>query len=296
MHSIVELLLMAVSASKEAKKNRKDDSPERKSSSSHRRHRDESPNRHRDKRRRTVSPALAPSVLLHSELYKIDSKGDAANITYGTSYRYSVPTFHRFGAGYILGLDGKWRIDRERGEGKGLVVGVRMHDSNNKRKGGNMFAVDTSKVGRLKLVEGVTKGFGPNDEFVPVSGRLQENSEDVSATGPDYRSIEGKAKASGPDDIEAVSSDDEETFSYSDELQRRTVELDRKLQSHPDDIQTWLDYAALQDELNPGQKASNAEIKMDIFKKALEKNRWNTKLLLELFKLESLLWEYVHIF
>jgi len=109
---------------------------------------------------------------------------------------------------------------------------------------------------------------------------------------PDYRSIEGKAKTKRPDDVESVSSDDVETFSYSDEIRQRTVELDRKLQSHPHDIQAWLDYAALQDETGIGQKASIAEIKLGILQKGIEKNPGNIKLFVELFKVENILWEY----
>ena len=108
----------------------------------------------------------------------------------------------------------------------------------------------------------------------------------------DYRSIEGKAKVMGDTDL-VSSSEDEETFSYSEELRQRTVELDKKLQSHPHEIQSWLDYVSLQDDLVPGgQKASVAEIKMGILQKALQKNPGNTTLLVELIKIESILWEY----
>lgn len=222
--------------------------------------RSRSPTKHRDKRRRTVSPSTPPPARVESDIYKLDLKGDVSNITYGTLYRYSVPNFHRFGAGYILGLPAQWRIDREKGEGKGLVVGIRGYDADKRRRGGNMFAVDASRVGRLKALDGIQKGFGPNDEFVPVSGRVEDTAEDH--VEQDYRSIEGKAKLTAPEDIESVSSDDEGTFSYSEELRQRTIELDRKLQSHPHDIQAWLDYVSLQDEIGVGQKASTAEIKL----------------------------------
>jgi tetratricopeptide (TPR) repeat protein len=229
---------------------------------------------------------------LETDLYKIDTKGDSANVTYGTSYRYSFPPFRRFGGGYILGLPGKWRIDRDKGQGKGLVLMIPGQDVDKRSRRGNMFAVDASRVGRLKSVEGVTKGFGPNDEFVAISGRTEEPvEEEVKVMEVDYRSLEGKAKATSPEDVESVSSDDDETFSYSEELRQRTINLDRKLQSDPHDIQTWLDFAALQDDIGTGQKASTAEIKMGILKKALDQNPGNTRLFVELFKLESVLWE-----
>lgn len=154
-----------------------------------------------------------------------------------------------------------------------------------------MFAVDSSRVGRLKSQEGIIKGFGPKDEFVPISGRKEVDPVVDTTVERDYRSIEGKAKVMGDTDL--VSSEDEETFSYSEELRQRTVELDRKLQSHPHEIKSWLDYISLQDDLVPGgQKASVAEIKTGILQKALQKNPGNTALLVELIKIESILWEY----
>jgi hypothetical protein len=158
-----------------------------------------------------------------------------------------------------------------------------------------MFAVDAARVGRLKAVEGVVKGFSPDDEFVPISGRADVVIEEQPTK--DYRSIEGKAKSAIAEDIESVSSeDDDETFSYSEELRQRTIDLDRKMQSHPHDIQAWLDYVALQDEISNGQKASTAEIKAGILQKALDKNPGNTKLMVEMFKIASLIWEYDFFF
>jgi len=283
--------LIAVVARKD-KHDRQDRRDDEEGKSRHHR----SSDKHRHKRRRTVSPPTAPPPAAvqpaETDLYKIDIKGDSGNIIYGTSYRYSVPTFPRFGAGYVLGLSKQWRIDREKGEGKGIVIAIRGYDPDKRRRVGNMFAVDSSRVGRLKPQEGIIKGFGPDDEFVPISGRKELDPVEDATQKQDYRSIEGKAKPLGDTDL-VSSSEDEETFSYSEELRKRTVELDRKLQSHPHDIQTWLDYVSLQDDLVAGQKASTAEIKMGILQKALQKNPGNTRLLVELIKIETILWEYI---
>ena len=278
-------------------KRKEDDASDRKK----RRHRDHdrhhahsrsrSPEGHRDKQRRTVSPTPPPPMAVDTGLYKIDTKGDSSNITYGTIYRYSVPLFYRFGAGYILGLSNQWRIDREKPEGKGLVVGMRGKDVDKRRKGRNMFAVDSSRVGRLKANDDVEKGFGPNDEFVAIMDSNQKHVHD-KIDERDYRSIEGKPKMTTSEDIESISSEDEGTFSYSEELKQRTITLDRKLQSHPHDIESWLQYVALQDEIGFGSKGSTAEIKLGILQKGLEKNPGNTKLLLEILKIEGLLHEY----
>src|SRR2546430_3343635 len=205
------------------KRDRRDDD-ERKS----RHHSD----KHRHKRRRTIPPASPPPPTTQpiqpteTDLYKIDVKGDSGNVIYGTSYRYSVPPFPRFGAGYVLGLSSQWRIDRDKGEGKGIVITIRGYDTDKRRRGMNMFAVDSSRVGRLKSQEGIIKGFGPNDEFVPISGRKELDPVEDTTNERDYRSIEGKAKVIGDTDL-VSSSEDEETFSYSEELRQRTVELDK---------------------------------------------------------------------
>jgi hypothetical protein len=197
--------------------------------------------------------------------------------------------FYRFGAGYILGLPRQWRIDREKPEGKGLVVSIRGKDVDKRRRGGNMFAVDSSRVGRLKPNDGIQKGFRPEDEFVPVTTSTKPAHEPDEQ---DYRSIEGKAKTTVPEDIEMISSEDEGIYSYSEELKERRIALDRKLQAHPHDIPTWLEYVGIQDELGLGSKASSAEIKLGILQRGLEKNPGNTKLLLEILKIEDLLYEY----
>ena len=97
----------------------------------HRHHRGDedssrSPSRHRDKRRRTVSPSPPPPARIESDIFKVDTKGDAANntyvpanITYGISYRYSV----RFSVDLEVAIslvgpkDGESIVTRERGRG-----------------------------------------------------------------------------------------------------------------------------------------------------------------------------------
>ena len=141
-----------------------------------------------------MSPSTPPPARVETDLYKLDLKGDVSNITYGTLYRYSVPDFIVLERDISLDcLHNGGLIERKVKE-RGLVVGIRGYDADKRRRGGNMFAVDASRVGRLKALDGIQKGFGPNDEFVPVSGRVEDPVEDH--VEQDYRSIEGKAKES----------------------------------------------------------------------------------------------------
>ncbi|TLD05633.1 hypothetical protein E2P81_ATG10241 [Venturia nashicola] len=44
----------------------------------------------------------------------IDTKGDPANLQYGMSNKWTVPAYHLYGSGCILGLDPDIKIDRNR--------------------------------------------------------------------------------------------------------------------------------------------------------------------------------------
>ncbi len=58
-----------------------------------------------------------------SDLFMVDRKGDENNLVYGRADRWTVPAFHRFGSGCVLGVPSSIRIDRSYGEEKGLVIG-----------------------------------------------------------------------------------------------------------------------------------------------------------------------------
>jgi hypothetical protein len=68
------------------------------------------------------------------EIFIIDRKGDVKNLAYGSIHRYSVPPFHRAGAGGVLGIPSYVRIDRDYGDEKGIVLKDRRDFSFNHRE------------------------------------------------------------------------------------------------------------------------------------------------------------------
>lgn len=100
--------------------------------------------------------------------------------------------------------------------------------------------------------------------------------------GPDYRSIEGKAKAHEFSDSELEYSSDEETIGIdmSDPMRVKAVELNRRVKEHPEDIDAWLSLIDHQDTLlkategtggepTQAEVLSYADIKLSMYESAM---------------------------
>ena len=48
-----------------------------------------------------------------SEPFIVDLRGDAKNVEYGSLHRYSVPAYHRFGYGAVIGAPSNVKIERD---------------------------------------------------------------------------------------------------------------------------------------------------------------------------------------
>src|SRR5277367_2005040 len=77
----------------------------------HRRHRSRSRER---TPRQIVEDRLPIQIATNDtrELFVEDRLGDIQNLVYGSNHRYSVPTFHRIGAGSVLGAKPSFKIER----------------------------------------------------------------------------------------------------------------------------------------------------------------------------------------
>lgn len=84
-----------------------------------RQHHQDRNNRHRDRTGRRDSQAL--DTQLHHwtrsdqehDSFFVDTRGDRANLQYGTASRWNLPTYHLYGSGCILGLHPDIKIDRK---------------------------------------------------------------------------------------------------------------------------------------------------------------------------------------
>lgn len=97
-------------------------------------------------------------------------------------------------------------------------------------------------------------------DYIPMSDsrkrkRASAEPEDASEDeGPNYRSIQGKAKARDfvDSDLESAGTSDSETepvVDVSDPTRKKAINLSRRVKEHPEDVDAWLDLVDVQESL-----------------------------------------------
>lgn len=242
-----------------------------------------------------------------SEVFITDVRGDTNNLTYGTIHRYIIPPYLRAGAGNVVGLSTDNRIDRMSNSDKGLIISNRSLNRLGRREK-YVFSKNVQKSQRqlrIQPVETPDQSFTDGNDFIPLtrlSSRKRKLGEDhkvqsISESseeedGNHYRSIEGKAKhRDGPADrdleyaTDSAASDDggRRTISPDEATKQRGIELTRRVDAQPTNIDAWLDLIAHQDDLlvfgtggerrnlTNAEKRSIADIKLSMYEKALQK-------------------------
>lgn len=202
-----------------------------------------------------------------SDVFFIDKKGDPLIVKYGGIERSKIPVYRRYGGGQVLGTPGRLIIHRD---GPRDEFSLRMPG-----EGSGLFGdKDGLRAKRLRLERQAAVSMRPRrtatlteeedqEGFLSLSSSKtskgnQENksdsSDDDDEAQPNYRSIEGKAKArplvdsesseeSGSDGEEAVPLD------QSNPLKWRSIQLSRRVKEHPDDIDAWMELVNHQDDL-----------------------------------------------
>lgn len=234
-------------------------------SSSHHRH------RHYERRRShsgegppTPAPAFVVTAPKEQPLFVTDKRGDSLIVRYGSNERSKVPAYRRYGAGRVMGATGRLRLIYD-GSKQLFSLGGRLGDGPSAFRDRNILANASRKkvqVFRLRSTPGQDQTELNEDwyDYIPMSDsrkrkRASAESEDVSGDeGPDYRSIQGKAKARDfvDSDLESAGTSGSETepaTDVSDPARQRSIELSRRVKDHPEDADAWLDLADLQKSL-----------------------------------------------
>jgi hypothetical protein len=266
----------------------------------HRRHR----SRSRERAIKQVAEERLPLQITTSdsrELFVEDRRGDVQNLVYGSIHRYSIPAFHRIGAGNVLGAKPGLKIERNPAEDIGIIL----NDRRDERKGERekyAFARNEKKAPRLlrirpDLVE--EAAVADNLDFIAFRNprprkRARLGSESDYSSDEDrrhYRSIEGKAKAvteSLEEGLEWASGSDSSdpesgrTIKFDEALRKKNVRLSRKVDEHPEDIEAWIALIDHQESLlgwadegrrkiTTAERRSTADIKLHMYEKALTK-------------------------
>ncbi|PQE16021.1 duf1740 domain containing protein [Rutstroemia sp. NJR-2017a WRK4] len=298
-------------SSKPHRKRYRSRSRERHGSEIRERHRSKSRERHRarskerSQRRDTARELARPQPEQRdaaSDIYVVDRKGDIKNLVYGSIHRYDVPPFHRIGAGCVLGVPPDTKIDRSYGDDKGLVL-TNLRDPKSQPREKYIFSKverDRPRLLRIRPEALAEESFLNDADFVPLqitrskkrkrSDKTAGSSSESEQDETHYRSIEGKAKAPAKpvDDAfeyasESASSGSEtgRVLKLESAVKQRNIELSRRIDQSPDDIEAWLALIEHQDTLlragddrrriTNAEIRSTADIKIHMYEKALAK-------------------------
>ena len=257
-----------------------------------------------------------------SDLYVIDRKGDAKNLSYGSVHRWGVSLFHRAGAGSVLGLSPGIKIDGNHSEESGLVLSNSRISNAHRREKYAFSKVERERPRLLRIRQGIPEAdpFINEGDYISLSRSKAKNygNEELDGTAllrdeVDYRSIHGKAKSESrpaDQDLEYV---DESDSSRSDTgrilrlenmIRDRNTELSRRVEHSPSDLEAWLSLIDHQDNLTrkrDGRRritnaeiSSTADIKIHMFEKALQhmqKLKDRERILLGLMAEGAKVWE-----
>ncbi|KAF9985137.1 hypothetical protein BGZ65_011632 [Modicella reniformis] len=231
----------------------------------------------------------------------IDVKGDQDVFRYGGLDPLLTPKFRRAGGGRVLGLPKHMRQDSGAGHEYKRITRAKAVEL--ARSAGvapqnpSYISLDIRSGGNQKphVDRDHDKGSGNSDSDDGMyNGRK----------GVDYRDIHGKSVHKDEDeDLLQTMSDQEEEGAESllDVLMRRRMILDNELRRDPKQPEKWLEFIAVEDEIDlvtnkrgassVAHSASQAEVKMSIFERALQSNSTNEHLLLEYMNTCRQCWE-----
>src|SRR5579871_1963374 len=188
--------------------------------------------------------------------FRIDRKGDPANLTYRGLERSKVPRYYRVGQGRILGVHPAYRIDRTLSNDSWVVLEVPGHVRLD-----NASPLQASRRALQRSLEQPTRFVrsSKNSEdlptdveaFIPLKhGRKRKRGSDVTDNGEvGYRSMEKSDSEKNRIDISDWESSSESNYTETDTqadggaqpAKQRNAELALRTKEMPEDLQAWLD-------------------------------------------------------
>lgn len=266
-----------------------------------------------DRQRATSSDRREP-------LFVVDKRGDPLIVKYGSNDRYKVPAYRRAGAGRVLGAQGRVKLIYD-GPKQIFTLGDQTREGPSAFRDRRLLSQASRKKEKVfRLRSGAQHGSQPlvdkNLDYLPLSeghkpeGRDPGGGKDsMQDEGPDYRSIQGKAKARDfvDSDLESAGTSDvesEDGIRLSNPARQRSAQLTRHLKEHPSDADSWLQLVDLQaalvgvDETAQLTRSSNettglANVRVSLLEEAIASTRdasGREQLLLRLMREGSQAW------
>ncbi|KAF1914794.1 NRDE-2, necessary for RNA interference-domain-containing protein [Ampelomyces quisqualis] len=218
-----------------------------------------------------------------SKQYFSDRRGDPEVLRYGTLNRSDVPSYRRFGNGFVLGLNRDQKIDRHQSS----QTQVYITPATRRRQERLLTSKNVPKEGSRALriiLPNTRKTSTESEDFVHFSetrgsklGDGEEDEEDTSE--PDYHRFERDHDL--PLDPDTEYDTEVKGIAIGSELIKENSELVRKTRDFPADLQAWLAFIEHQEammtldhptsDLNDAARQQLANVRIPIYEEALKK-------------------------
>ncbi|KAK4455988.1 NRDE-2, necessary for RNA interference-domain-containing protein [Podospora aff. communis PSN243] len=221
-----------------------------------------------------------------NNVYFFDKRGDPLILRYGSNDRAKVPSYHRFGAGRLMGAHGILTIHHDRSRPEFTIRGRHRDVGSIFRDKKALSALVTTASGRPD------KHLGPSqpttiqpialdDDFIPLdTSRKRKRGEVEPSSLPDYRNIYRKSSDDTSGFESETSLTDEEVDMEMSTAKKRSIQLSRQVKAQPEDIDSWVQLVELQDALfrenqatpaNPTAEEAKglAELRVSLYEEAL---------------------------
>ncbi|KAK4896256.1 hypothetical protein LTR27_005778 [Elasticomyces elasticus] len=291
----------------------------------HDRHRREHPKSrpvdHHNRRSPVQPQPLALDEFEESDTFIVDRRGDSKNLEYGTTHRYSVPSFHRTGYGRVLGASSHTKIDRAESSDTYVILSTATHDGRNRQS--RPLGSTRSRTGdehHLRIIKPVAANVELENaaDYLPLRdfrGRKRKRDGDGQTDSVpgredvDYRSIQGKAEPDmdpSDDDLElGTDFGDESIDILAQEIRQANAALVRATKKRPTDVDAWISLLNFQAKvISPSAGPANlirskkrglADVRLSIYDQALRhvtKDKTGyAQLVLGMLEQGAILWE-----
>ena len=256
------------------------------------------------------------------ETYIVDKYGDPKILTYKTLDRYAIPKYSRFGAGRLIGLSEARKINRSVNGEEALVAFSDKHGQPKLRTNDTLRTVIQSEPCDSTIKPSVLRDaiFDLDADFVHLentkSVRKRETDSDLDSDSLSAEDDSGRYRflprlAKGHDRLNDEDLQPWKEMSSSEDGPRqyelfhrplidRRRGLSQRIDADPKDLDAWLGLIACQDDilghsvLTAAERYSNADIKMSMYRKALDHIQdWKARerLLLGLMQEASIIWD-----
>ena len=231
-----------------------------------------------------------------SDFYVIDKNGDPNNLKFGSLDRYRVPRYSRWGAGNLIGLSRRHKIDRSISHdqaivivsqdqiphhldsysvlrtlkplrGRELKIKARASEENAVEKSDYVFLEKSKPIKRQEDREPSVGSLSSGDEYNDFRFIKQISELHNSSTDEGLQYLEGQSESQA------------QVANKSKDLVYRQAEFNRSVELDPTDVEAWLSLILVQEKVvDPGdgntkrtvaEKKSIADVRISMYEKAL---------------------------